>query len=43
MFDDEFDGNATGTVITGSLHEIEAIYVATPASEVDVELVVATI
>lgn len=43
MFDDSFDGNATGTVITGSLHEIEAIYVATPASEVDVELVVATI
>ena len=43
MFNKDFDGNATGTPITGSLEEIESIQVATPASEVDVELVVATI
>ena len=43
LFDTSIDGNASGAAITTTPHTIESVVVVTPASEVDVEIVVATV
>ena len=43
LFDTSIDGNASGAAITTTPHTIESVVVVTPASEVGVEIVVATV
>ena len=43
LFDTSIDGNASGAAITTTPHTIESVVLVTPASEVDVEIVVATV
>ena len=43
LFDTSIDGNASGGAITTTPHTIESVVLVTPAAEVDVEIVVATV
>tara|TARA_R100001443_G_scaffold83873_2_gene90602 strand:- start:1690 stop:2145 length:456 start_codon:yes stop_codon:yes gene_type:complete len=43
LFDTSIDGNASGNAITTTPHTIESVVLVTPAAEVDVEIVVATV